>query len=1303
MYQTLFAYLLRKFWSALVIITVSAAVIVSLLRIMLPGIGEHRGQIQAWVSQSLGQPVDIGQIEADWSGWTPNLRLTNISLLDRERQRSITRFATLTISIDILSSVYQRRFVPGHLLVTGVELSLIRMADGSVTIEGVSRDEENTTSLEKNALAYWLEQQSDLAIQSARVSWNDQILKQPPITFDEVSLVLQNRGNHHRFKGSARLSEETESAVVFILDAHGDLLTRGWEGQLFVEAAGLNPDELLAHSGTTKIRPLGGSLRFRLWSDWKNARLESITADFHAENMLLGSETSPLSLIAARGELKADRGAGHRWDIIAQKLSLQTLNGTWPDTGLSMQIENGPEGALKINTQLDFIRLEDLLPALSSFNLFTDKTLDYLQQTSPQGDLHQLQLVFDSQAEEKNRFSLHTDFNDLRIRALETSPGVNGLDGSIAVFPQHGSLKLQTHALQTRLPHIFREPIWLDELNGVINWQQQDTGWHISTEHLHLVSSDLDASLRGELDWHSEGRPVVNLLANFKRGNVQSVGRYLPYSVMSETAIDWLGGALVGGKVVGGGMLLRGDLAHFPFADHSGVFEVRVQVEDGILDYASDWPRIEEIEAEVVFSGSRMDINAVAGKVYDASIQQATASIDNLRDAQQVIIEGSLKGDVLAGYEFISNSPLKNTVGKRLDRIALSNEIKVDLRLEIPLRNKDRKVSTSGRIYFEENLAIQPRFGITLEKLRGSYSFTDDSVADGEFSALYHKTPVKLVIRNSADHQATVIDLRGSATPQFIKDRLSESAPGAGQWLEKSGLFAVLEGKTAWRAKMKLPIDENNPKQPASLEISADLRGMSVDAPSPLGKDRQQSFPFKIYTPLGDQQDKNINFSYSDILSGKFHLIAARDGYELKRTEIHLGKQRHPQNNSDSLWIGGHLAELDLSRWIDFYRQQNNSDEQTGEGFPPTSIDLGVEQLKGYGQSFDNVNVQASNPAGEWQIALDGEQAHGRIKIPADLQTGVVSLDFPYLALNNQPSGEKGPSQQIDPRRFPAVQARIEKLRFNDGEMGKVNLASHTETDGLSIDRLEIDNEAFSLSADGHWLVRNGEHQSHLNMAVEAPALQGLLSHFGYNATSVEEAETSLVINAGWPGTLTDFSLENLNGKLRMDIKQGRFIDIDASAGKIFGLLSLQGLKRRLTLDFNDLFQKGFSFDHLNASFILENGHAYTNDMLMEGPSATISINGRTGLVEQDYDQLVTVTPAFASSLPVASALFGPVGVGVGAVVLLVEKMFKGLPDSLDRVLTRQYSLTGSWQEPVIERLSGDAKDPEPPTPTQDR
>lgn len=125
---------------------------------------------------------------------------------------------------------------------------------------------------------------------------------------------------------------------------------------------------------------------------------------------------------------------------------------------------------------------------------------------------------------------------------------------------------------------------------------------------------------------------------------------------------------------------------------------------------------------------------------------------------------------------------------------------------------------------------------------------------------------------------------------------------------------------------------------------------------------------------------------------------------------------------------------------------------------------------------------------------------------------------------------------------------------------------------------------------------------------------------------------------------------------------------------------------RRLTLDFSDLFSKGFAFDRIGGDFVITQGIAHTPNLTMEGPAAAVQVTGLVNLHEKSYDQRVKVLPNVTSSLPLA------IGVAAtplaGAAVWLAEQLLR---DPVSDLAQANYRVTGSWQNPKIESVSREA------------
>ena len=64
---------------------------------------------------------------------------------------------------------------------------------------------------------------------------------------------------------------------------------------------------------------------------------------------------------------------------------------------------------------------------------------------------------------------------------------------------------------------------------------------------------------------------------------------------------------------------------------------------------------------------------------------------------------------------------------------------------------------------------------------------------------------------------------------------------------------------------------------------------------------------------------------------------------------------------------------------------------------------------------------------------------------------------------------------------------------------------------------------------------------------------------------------------------------------------------IDPGIGKLLGVLSLQALPRRITLDFRDVFSEGFAFDEINGDVEIRNGIMNTDNLKFAGPAAAVS------------------------------------------------------------------------------------------------
>jgi uncharacterized protein YhdP len=307
---------------------------------------------------------------------------------------------------------------------------------------------------------------------------------------------------------------------------------------------------------------------------------------------------------------------------------------------------------------------------------------------------------------------------------------------------------------------------------------------------------------------------------------------------------------------------------------------------------------------------------------------------------------------------------------------------------------------------------------------------------------------------------------------------------------------------------------------------------------------------------------------------------------------------------------------------------------------------------------------------------------HNKFNLPVTLNMNRLSIDI---------DEQKEPKDvAIKPDEFPVINGVVEDLKFDGMPLGKLTIDMIHHKGDMQLNRLNIHSTDMDFNSSGRWEYASRKHRSSLNVSLKSDNLGKLFKRLGLSAI-INEGKADVKGSIYWSGSPFAFALAKLNGNLNIYIKDGSIADVDPGAGRVVGLLSLSELPRRLMLDFSDMFKKGMVFDEIKGDISLVNGDAYTKAIHVESSLADVKLEGRTGLVKHDYDQLVHVVPKVGDTLPVASGvLFGS---QIGALVLLFEKL---MGTEIEKAAERKYKVTGSWEEPVIKRIDKPAQPNKP-------
>ncbi|MBL1261454.1 MAG: TIGR02099 family protein [Thiotrichaceae bacterium] len=1275
-------------WTVVAVTIMVIALLVSGARLLLPYMNTFHLQIEKRISQAVGATVEVRWLDASWHGAGPQLKLRGVRVLSGEVE--LLHFESGSIGLNLLQSLRHRSWQLGELVVSGVELEIMRDEAGGISVTGFAAAASNELSdeqaarkaLNEQALLNWLFSQPRMVVEASDIDWRDMMLDGRELHFTDVNFELRNQGDRHQLSGEAVLPIHLGRTLSFALDIRGALdsddVNDGWDVEGYVEGGELQIAQWLEGQEPSGIRVDDGQLETRLWFEWRDGTMQRVDGELSLRQLLLtpiqravdGDSREPMKIDLVSGAYAWQRNAVG-WSFSINNFMLGRENRMWPPSQLRIAASGELGGEQVIEAKLGYAEIDDLKSLLVMSDAIDESLRSQLRLFAPSGVLRDSYLHYRRGfVGEEKRYVLTSQFEDIGITAQDKWPGGQGLDGTVFFDNSAGVLVLDSQDATVSMPQLFRGPLAVTALQGDVYWQLNEQGWQIESRSLQLQNSDMALSLDFALK-KGKSAAEIALLAEFEAASVANISHYLPVGIMSNSLIEWLDQAIVNGRASAGQAILYGPFdRHFPYDKSDGLFDIRFNLMDGILDYAPGWPRLEEIEAELIFAGGGMEINAVAAKTLGADVTHVSVHIDDFRARPALLeIDGQAQGRTYDALDFVKRSPLNRLFGDFVDEVEVTaGRSKLDLSLKLPLA--DQPATVAGVVQFDGADIYLSARAVDILDVNGALQFSEKGIeitqAKARLLGMDSMLDAKTMPLSTGG--ATIFTAVGTATAEDV------------QRLVDVPLLQHLEGDSQWRAKLTIPA-KDVATTGVSLQVSSDLKGMASNLPYPLVKDAQKSAAFMFETVFPRSLDVPLTVQYGRQLNAVFDLD---EGMGLQRGAIAFGGLLPVMPRAALISLSGKLEHLSLDEWMPFMSDIDSEGGASGVNSAAVEIkqlNLEIVQLSALGYNFHYTSLDLTQALGTWLGRISSHLMAGNLQIPLDFKRGTLALELDYLIL---PGGEERGEADVqvehgtDPRQLPAMDIHSRFFSHAGLPYGQLTLLAARAQSGLHIERLALRSPWMALLASGDWQVLNGQQYSSFNIGVNSDDFGGMLARLDV-ADSIREGESEVNIIARWPGAPTAFALEQLSGNMQFKVEDGRLLDIEPGAGRVFGLLSVQALPRRLMLDFSDMFKKGFSFDRMAGDFDINDGNANTSNFSIVGPSASITMVGRVGLAAKDYDQTVVVEPHVGSSLPVVGAVVSSLGTGL--VIWGVQKLL-----NLDGAAQVKYRVTGPWEAPVVLR-----------------
>ncbi len=1184
---TLTRLLLRSLGYGVVAVLIAAAVLVSLLRLVLPEVDSYRGHVEEVVSGYLGQPVTITALDARLLGLSPKVILKGGTLRDAEARPTL-RFEQLELALDPLASVRRGAPVLAELTVVGAHLALERLPSGVLQVQGLTLSEAEAGS--GGGVGQWLLGQGRIALRDSTVLWADRVTGRS-LRFDHLSVEVRNGAGRHSLSGTARVSEHEGTTVTLAAEVRGDPLATGdWDGGFYLKA------ETVPHGWLNGMHPAlasvdDGRIGFEVWGAWDGAQLRELVGRGQLRDLKVAREGARIGVDRVDGEFRWAREEGG-WALSVERLTLVRRGEQRPPARLRLRQRDGG-----ISGTLSRAMVEDLADGVALWGGIDPAQRKLLRSLRPTGTVSELRV------EAGDVLHLQAALEDLSIAPSGSLPGISGVDGHLTLSPGRTEIHLESLGASVTLPKLFRAPLSLDRAVGRVLVEQQAQGWRVSSRQLALENRDVALQTSFDLHLPEQGAPFMDLRGEFWNARASRVPAYLPVGIMGEGTVEWLDSAFRSGRAVSGGVVLHGRLSDFPYRDQEGVFKVRFRTQGVELHYAPGWPNLKDIAADVTFDGDGMQIVSHAATLLGGRVGHTAVTIPDFRTAR-LAVNGSAQLDAADALYLLRETPLREHIGASLADFEAGGATRLNLRLDIPLSEEEavpQPLGVEGDVTLEGG-RIKVAQGVVFEETTGTAHFNGGQLQASKLEARLFGGPAVLAIFSKpGENQPTTIAARGRARGEALGRELALP------------LVDHLRGEAAWQATLVLDPTE---REGTILRVTSELAGMAVDLPHPLGKEAETPTQFNLKYALSGTHSDQLEIVLGDT-------AAAFDFSEgaLQRGAVQFGGGTPALPERALLRITGALEGLAPGAWGGFFAQRTS----LGEGVP---IELRMERL----------HLLAEEPGG----------AGGRAPAPWP-QLDVAIGDFAYGT------------------------ARLGEVRFRSRDEGRATL----------FEGIEVRAPALAVVGEGRW-AKEGAGTTRFDLTLTADDIGRMAEAVGL-VSVVRKGKTRAAGYLQWEGTPLDIAFESLSGKLRVEVEKGVIEDVEPGAGRLLGLLSLRALPRRLFLDFSDLLGQGMTFSSIRGDLTIDQGTLSTQNLLMDSPSAGVLVSGETGLADRSYNQLVSVVPNVSDTIPVAGGLaWGP---QVAAVLLLVHRLFRS---EIDKAAMFQYKVTGSWDAPVVVRLSSD-------------
>ncbi len=923
-------------------------------------------------------------------------------------------------------------------------------------------------------------------------------------------------------------------------------------------------------------------------------------------------------------------------------------------------------------------------------------------------------------------------------------PGVSGAAVDFDLTQDGGRATLGITRGSIDLPGVFEDPlIVLDQLSMDAQWKAANGKIDTQLRNVRFSAPDAEGAL--QVSWQSGDTParslgMLDLQGTLSRGNGARVHRYLPL-VLPDRVRHYVRDAVVQGDVSDVKFRVKGPVDEIPFSNPvHGEFKVTAKVRNGSFAYvppsvqakdAVSWPALTDVHGELVFDRAALEVNGATAKVAGLTglqLVKADARIPDLLRSATVEIKASLRGPLTDALGFVNRSPVGVMTGQVMARAAGSGTADYGVHLNIPL-NAVEKTKIQGTVSLPGNDVQFTPSSPMLSRLKGAATFSESGFnvpgaqarllgGDVRFEGGTRPAPRG----TGAPENMVVFRAQGNLTAEGMRQakdigfisRMAQNATGGTTY------FATLGFRHG----------------APEVTVNSNLQGLALSLPAPFSKAAEALLPLRYENvllrdsllpgqKLQDQLSLTVGRAASivyvrDISSPEARVIRGSIGIGLEPGETVSAPENGVKANIN-------LAKVDIDAWEKILADPAPAPAAvaaaassvpaargffsgTALAYLPNQMAIRAKELVVEGRKLSDVVVGGTREGLNWRANISAAELNGyaEFRQPGGQGAGRVYARLSRLSLGQGNAADVENLLEEQPANIPALDIVVEDLELRGKKLGRIEVdavnrgASVIARDGgvreWRLNKFNVILPEAILTATGNWAAINAQagavpgnprglragperRRTVMNFKLDILDSGELLKRFGM-ADVVRRGKGRMEGQVAWMGSPLSLDYPSMSGQFNVNIESGQFLKAEPGIAKLLGVLSLQSLPRRLTLDFRDVFSEGFAFDFVRGDVNINQGVAATNNLQMKGVNAAVLMEGSADIARETQDIKVVVVPEInAGTASLIATVINP-AIGLGS---FLAQYFLRRP--LIQATTQEFHIDGAWANPRITKL----------------